>query len=336
LRIATFAMALAAAGCASVWRGFSTRDVGRVAVSAEPWSAEGLSGRRLTTEHFDIISTIRDTEFESALPRIMEAAHARYTATLRPTGDGSTDWTSKPARHQQAGLPVGPARLVTYIFGTRSEWSRFARRRFPARYAIYSRIRSGGFTEGAASVSFYTTRSTTLATLVHEGWHQYVAARFEAPIPAWLNEGLACYHEAIEIAGPEPRFTPQRNTFRISSLRKAIQSNTLLPLGHIVDTDAGQVISRHHGGVAHLYYAQAWAFVTFLRHGAGGRYSPAFNRMLRDIADGTFNHRVRAAGLTSATAGQSYGESVFRVYFGCTPDEMADGYYDHLVRLAGF
>ena len=310
-RVSVFAIMLGVAGC--VGGGPARR-----AVSTQVWSEQGLSGRRIITEHFDTVSTLGDAEFEAALPVFLEATYKRYHATLPAPSDAST-------------------RLTTYIFGTRSEWARFTRHRFPARCGVYSRIRSGGFTEGDTSVSFYVSRATTLATLAHEGWHQYVGSRFETQIPAWLNEGLACYHEAVEFAGSMPRFTPQRNTFRINSLREAIQRDTLMSLREVVDTNAGQVISRRHRDITQIYYAQAWALVTFLRHGARGRYAPAFDRMLSDIADGTFAVRVSAAKLGSADAATlSSGGATFRTYFDRTPDDLADEYYDHLIRVSGF
>ena len=283
----------------------------------EAWSYEGLTGRRITTKHFEIISTLRDVEFEDALPRFLEMTYRRYERML-----------PAPAR------PSCP--LTIYIFATRQEWEWFTRRRFPSRYEVYSRIRQGGYTEGDMSVSFYVNRSGTLATLAHEAWHQYVGSRFDTPIPAWLNEGLACYHEALHVARDRPVFTPRHNTFRINSLCEAVQRDTLLSVGGIVDTDAGQVISQDDSRITQVYYAQAWALVTFLRHGAGGRYADAFDRLLTDVTEGTFGVHVGAARLGSSDpSGTSVGRAAFEAYFGLV-DAVADEYYDHLVRVCGF
>ncbi len=289
-----------------------------VPVTRQAWSEEGLCGRRLATEHFEIISTLHDMEFENALPAFLEAAYKRYEETIPSSNKVET-------------------KLTTYIFNTRSEWAQFMRRHFPVRYNLYARIRSGGFSEGDKSASFHVSRSTTLAVLAHEGWHQYIASRFDAPIPAWLNEGLACYHEALEFAGPAPRFTPQHNTFRINSLRKAVHEDKIMSLREIVDTDAGQIIGRCDSDTTQVYYAQAWALVTFLRHGAGGRREAAFERMLRDIVDGTFPVHVSAMRLRAGDgATMSIGEATLTAYFNSSPNEMSGEYYDHLVSLVGF
>ena len=298
--------------------GCETAGPASVEFTRQGWSREGLTGRKYTTAHFDIVSTLRDPEFEQALPGFVEAAYQRYQSTLPAAPDDGT-------------------RLTMYVFGTRSEWKRYTQRHFPTRYELYRRIRDGGFTEGDVSVSFYTSRAATLATLAHEGWHQYADSRLDAPIPAWLNEGLACCHEAVEFAGRKPRFTPRHNTFRINALREAVRRDELLSLREIVDTDAGHVISRDHGLIAGVYYAQAWALITFLRHGDQGRHAGAFDEMLTDLAEGNFSVRVSAAGLTARDdAGVTFGNAAFREYFGRKPEDLQDEYYDYPVRICGF
>lgn len=301
-----------------------------VAYTTHAWSQDGLTGRRFSTPHFEIISTLDDAEFEAALPAFLEAAYRRYERTV-------------PVPQRPGGASGADKKLTTYIFGARRQWQRFVQRRYVARYDLYRKIRSGGFTEGAISVSFYTDRSSTLATLAHEGWHQYVGARIDHPPPPWLNEGLACYHEAVEFIGDRPRFTPRRNTFRINSLREALHRDELLTLREIVDVDAGRVISQDHSRITKTYYAQAWALITFLRHGAGGRYASRFKQLLADIGTGDYRARAGAYGLgrreaeaDGAHANLTLGRATFEAYFACTPESLADAYYDYLVRLAGF
>lgn len=298
--------------------GCATGGAVRGSATVQPWLEDGFAGRRITTAHFEIISTLRDAEFEAALPAFVEAAHKRYEATLPP-----------PRR--------ADSRLTMYVFGTRTEWERFTRRRFPVRFPIYSRIRAGGFTEGNVSVSFYTNRAATLATVAHEGWHQYVDARFASPIPAWLNEGLACCHEAVQFADSTPRFTPRHNTFRINNLCEAVQTDMLLSLPRLLSTDAGQVIGLSGSRAAETYYAQAWALIDFLQRGAGGRYADAYDRLLGDIANDAFRVRLSAQKLGTPDAVRlSQGELAFQTYFGGTTEVMANEYYDHLIRLTGF
>ena len=282
------------------------------------WREGAHSGRRITTAHFEVFSTLTDEAFEAALPGFLESAHAGYREML-PLGD------------QQ------PARLTTYVFGTRIEWLAFARRHYPNRLHIYSRIQSGGFTEDTTAVLFYVSRSGTWATLAHEGWHQYVASRLPSGIPAWLNEGLACYHESVDFSGETPKRKPLHNTFRINHLRAAVQSGTTLSLGELVRTDAGRMIGHHHGGVAQVYYAQAWALITFLRDGADRRYASGFAALLDHLADGSFATRIGASRLAEPGGGDlSLAESVFPAYFGCRVEALASSYREHLLHVSGF
>lgn len=245
------------------------------------WRETGVPGRHFSTEHFDIYSTLPDAGCESAIPSLLESAYDRFATTLPPRSD---------------------ARLTTYVFGRRSEWARFTRQRFPERWEVYERIRQGGFTEGSVSASFFVSRSQTLATLIHEAWHQYVAVQLKEPLPAWLNEGLACYHEAVDLAGSAPRFTPEHNTFRMAALRDAVQRNTLLALSELIETNAGAVLARDDEKFTQVYYAQAWALIVFLRHGAGGKYAADFDRLMQDVSQGAFRTKVSAARLTDGRA----------------------------------
>ncbi|MFQ5589676.1 MAG: DUF1570 domain-containing protein [Phycisphaerae bacterium] len=287
---------------------------GHVGAITEPWSYNGFTGRRITTEHFEVISTLRDAEFEAALPGFVEAAYKRYESTVPSS--------AQPDR-----------RLTIYVLATRPEWLRFTRCRFPARLPVYSKIRAGGYTEGNTSVLFHANRWSTLATIAHEGWHQYVALHVRAAMPAWLNEGLACWHEAVDWSGPLPRFTPQHNTYRLNSLRSALRENRVLPLAELLDTDPGAIIGRDDNRLTQEYYAQVWALITFLR--TGSRHAGAFDALLRDIGEGRYSARVGAARLVSADAAHiSPARAVFQTYFGPILDAGADQYYDHLVRLA--
>lgn len=289
-----------------------------VTVSVTDWTIDRYRAKRLTSEHFDIYSTLQDKVFEAALPAFMEAAYRQYSATLPPDEE----------HHKK---------MTVYLFGLRRQWRNFVRQHYPTRFSLYDRIRTGGFTEGDTSVSFYMNRSTTLATLAHEGWHQYVESRLNTTIPAWLNEGLACYFESIDYSGEQPKFTPQRNTLRINSLRSALQQRSLFTLREIVSTHAGEVIRNSGTRNTQTYYAQAWALITFLRHGGQGVYADDFDRLLADIADGSYRIRLSAAGLgETGIVEKTLGAATFQAYFGFLPETLAEEYHEHLMNISGF
>ncbi|MBI4716842.1 MAG: DUF1570 domain-containing protein [Planctomycetes bacterium] len=307
--LAAFALLFLAVG-----NGCTVPPARRAGVTLTPWSEEGFVGRRLSSAHIQIYSTLADPLLEGALPGFAEAAYGRYTQTIAP-------------RH-------APSRLNFYVFNTRAEWERFTQRRYPLRSAVYARIRAGGYTEGAASATFLTGRGDLLAALAHEGWHQYVATQLDAGLPAWLNEGLACYHEAVDCAAGRPRFTPRNNTRRLNSLREAIAGDRLIPLADLLRTDAGEVLQLDHSGVTEAYYAQVWALTVFLKDAGSSSRAAALRRLLDDAAVGRLSARTRAWRLGRADAVElSFGEVVFRAYFAAAPESLADEYYDFLVRL---
>ena len=289
-----------------------------VTFDTQEWSQDGFTGRRLSTQHFEIYSTLRDEDFESALPGFVEAAYSAYEELL----------PAPPGRYE---------RLVLYVFGLRTEWEAFTRRRFPVHFPIYRRIRNGGYTDGNVSVLFCQDRGSALATIAHEGWHQFVSSRFTQVLPAWLNEGLACGFESVDPSSARLRFDPNQNTFRINSLREGIQQDNLMSLAEIVETDPGRMLAGKSLRNTDAYYAQVWALITFLRHGASGRYRADFDRLLEDIANDTFGKRLSADRLLSGeSATTTLGETVFRIYFRATPNELDAAYYDHVVRMAGY
>lgn len=303
---------LLASGCAVL------KPAEPVVRSQETWSFGAHEGRKYVTAHFDIYSTLLDRSFEEALPAYLEAAHQEYVKLIPPN-------------------PQSPDHLQTYIFETRAQWERFAAHLFPTRFPVYRQIAAGGFSEGNVCAAYYIRRPYTLSVLAHEGLHQYVAQHCAVGLPAWLNEGLATYCESFDLPGDEVRFTPQRNSFRINALRDALQAKAVLPLRAMLATDAGAVIVEGRSVKTRTYYAQAWALVCYLRHGALGQYAAGFNRLLRDLSTGDVPVMAQAAKIRAPSpSSTSFGEAVFRAYITEDLDEFERGFERYLYELAGF
>ena len=99
------------------------------------------------------------------------------------------------------------------------------------------------------------SRDTLLRTIRHEVLHQYLDARMGS-IPSWFNEGLAEYYEIMEhnrglpvVGGPHP-----------DHVRTLDQSRQLIDLRNFV-----QLSPIDFYGSSDQNYAQAWAFIHFLR-----------------------------------------------------------------------
>jgi len=287
-----------------------------ISFTSSPWVEKELSGRRLVTEHFDIWSTLRDGEFEVALPEFLELAYSHYVATIPP--------------------PEGESpRLNVYILGTPSEWAQFVMFRQPPGVDIHMLTRADGFTHESMSACVYEDRATTLAALAHECWHQYIGTRSSMPIPAWLDEGLGCCFEVLQVSNGKRKYDPARNSIRLKGLREAIGRGKLLPLEMLVISDAASISGHYNADLTQTYYAQVWALVTFLRDGADGRFAKDFDHLLDDVGNGRFLARVSAHKLQAPGGDEiPFGEAAFQAYFKTTTKALSDDYYGYLFDRA--
>lgn len=298
-------------GCTSPERG------PEFTLEQEEWNYRGTAGKILKTPHFTIHTTIQDPVMVEIMPDFAEASYRRYEK-LMPGGASDRD----PLR--------------SYVFEQRRQWNQFTRDfANPRRVPIYLRIQSGGYSENAVGVLYLIGRERTLSVFAHEGFHQYVASRFDETIPPWLNEGLACYCEAFQMDGMKPVFTPDHNTFRMNNLRTALNAKELVPLKEILDTHAGNII-RLGGRKVASYYAQAWALVTFLRHGKNKQYVEGFRKLLDDAGTSRMRQAADAFRAASSEGDVSYGAACFRHYVCDDVETFEEDYKAFLLPLVGF
>ncbi len=308
LPVALFAMV--AGGCGDILRGPIP-----VTFEREEWSFSNAKGAKLTSEHYVIHTTCKSKPFTDALPQFVESCWSAY-AELLPS-DRAPD---RP--------------LETYLFQTRWQWERFTEEFAGARADTYMQIRSGGYSERGVTVSHYGTRRQTLSILAHEGLHQYLEVTHGRPIPAWVNEGLACYFESFDLT-PDGRavFVPERNSLRTPALREALRTKSLQPLSQILATDAGREIHKPSAGVL-TYYAEAWSLVVFLmrpRH--VNPYHDGFRQMLRDLGTDAMERKARAFMAADTDGRMSRGEAIFRAYVTDDTERFWSDYEQYLYQL---
>ncbi|MFH0981219.1 MAG: DUF1570 domain-containing protein [Planctomycetota bacterium] len=311
-RMATLLVTAMTAGCEPI------PQAPKFQLETTEWKFHNDVGQELTTDHFEIYTTIQDTGLREALPLFLESAYRLYTDLLLP-------------------VSADNPRMQTYLFNSRYQWDQFVRQTFPQRYSTYARIQHGGFSEGRLCVVYYLQRAYTLSIIAHEGMHQYFGSHFDVKIPAWLNEGLATYCEGFDFRGTAPVFLPRQNTFRLNPLRQTLAAGALIPLRQILVTNAGEVVTEGQSGLTSAYYAQVWALIVFLRHGQSGKYAAGFAEMLEDIRNGSLHTKARAARLASGNPSQiSLGEAVFRAYITHDLDDFEQEYRTYMIELAGF
>jgi len=263
-----------------------------VSYQVREWPLENLSGHIVETEHYLIYTTVSDSMFDRGCAELAEAQYRRFAKDV--------------AVHPEGKMKV-------YVFANRGQWEAYTQVAMGPRAKDYLRIRDGGYSANETSVLYYLRRYPTLAVLAHELFHQYLDCAGDEPVPAWLNEGMACYYEAHEWNGTKPVFTPKNNTFRRETLGEAYQTEQLYPLTEILATHAGEV-SKGSSMKVGTYYAQVWALVLFLRDGAGGKYAEGFKLLLAEMGTGALKTRVNAYAAASAGQRMSFGEVVFRQY----------------------
>lgn len=165
---------------------------------------------------------------------VLEAAYAIYNVRLKSVGRG-----------EKRRFPV-------YLFSDE------------ASYLAYTKDISGVSPQGSAGLYSpvlkhlliwnLPARDAMMRTVRHEGFHQYLDRLMDQP-PSWLNEGLAEYYETAEIVSGRRRMGMVRED-HLYSLKKK-----LVPLKDFLYQPPSTFYAKPG-----LHYAQAWAFVHFLRH----------------------------------------------------------------------
>lgn len=277
------------AGCAEV-----VQPRAEVDAREESWTFRGVAGKELITPHYCVRTTCSNPRLLHDIPGFLETCWTAYSELV-------------PPRREPASA------AMTYLFQTRQQWEIFTKEFSPAKAPTYLLIRSGGYEERGVTVSHYGRMATTLSVLSHEGLHQFLSLTRGSPLPAWANEGLACYFEAFDLDDQgRPKFTPRNNLIRRNSLRDAYFRKDLFPLPELLSTNAGRVVALPTMKVR-TYYGQTWSIVLMLleadpksKEGAG------FRRLLADL--GTDEMRRVASEVGKDARGEEFGERVFRAY----------------------
>jgi hypothetical protein len=221
--------------------------------------------------------------------------------------------------------------MIVYLFGTRDEWADFTKLTFPAQAYTYLHLQAGGYTDqpSGTAVTHDLGRDRTLSLLAHEGFHQYVARHLDRPLPAWLNEGLACQWEAFKLTEDRPVFTPKQNYLRRNGLRSALNSKDgFIPLPQLLGMNAGEAVVET-GQTVRSYYSQVWLLILFLQQGSKGKYAEGYKALLADAGTDRLDAAVGAYRATNPDAGKlSEGEMIFRHYITENMGECANEYFD--------
>jgi Protein of unknown function (DUF1570) len=280
----------------------------QLVLSTEPWTFGDRQGRTITTPNYRVFTTVDWPWLVDSMPAFVESAIRHYTTAL-----GELERPERP--------------LDTYLMANRPQWLDLCRSLLDSEDRTFEQIQRGGITLNGRAMLYNLGPRDTFALVAHEGWHQYTQTMFRETLPVWLEEGIATYMEGFrwDRARNLPVFLPWRNFERFEALRKAANSQRLIPLAELLNSTPQEQLARSDER-ALTYYAQVWALVHFMREGANGRYADALTDILRDARDARVTrHIADELGMQAARSAtlRRRGPQLFQAY--CNTDLAAAG-----------
>ena len=229
----------------------------------EVWENKYGSGLKLTTEHYEIFTTLLKPLMLCQIPGFMESVNAAY--------------------NQQLPEPVqAKSRLKIYLFADRRQWEDFTRDFTGEQADIFCQIQAGAYYYNGMCVAYDIGWQRTICVLAHEGWHQFSDSYFTFRLPSWLDEGVAMLFESYSAENGRFHFEPVNNTYRLDELRKTLSNDKMMPLEELIATHPGDVLATDQTEAVMAFYSQSYALVRFLREARCGRYSSTYGKLLAD------------------------------------------------------
>ena len=228
--------------------------------NVEDWPNDYGTGIVITTDHYEVYTTLLDPLMLRQLPAFMESAHRAY--------------------QKQLPYPIDTeSKFIVYLFADRQQWEMFTKTFTGPQWPMYLNIKKGAYYLNGACVAYNIGRTRTFSVLGHEGWHQFNSRHFAYRLPSWLDEGIAMLFEVSQYDKKGLfEFMPGRNLSRLGALKKTLGTNRMIPLENLIALNPGQVMTDTDATMA--FYAQSYALVRFLREDDYGRRLSKFHNIL--------------------------------------------------------
>ncbi len=331
LSVATLLVALGAAGCSRSYLAQANQPVAMLDVrtatmqrlqaehppalkSVEIWPNKYAPGLKLTTDHYEIFTTLLEPLMLRTVPGFVESAYRAY--------------------NEQLSQPVETAaKFTTYLFADRWQWESFTRDFAGDQAPIFCRIQSGAYYLNGACVAYDIGRTRTLSVLGHEGWHQFNTRHFKYRLPSWLDEGIAMQFESSVYENGTFTFAPAANLARLGALSETLGKARTIPLRDLVATSPGEVLASDQAEAVMAFYCQSYALVRFLCEAGQGRRLPLYRHLVWDGFRGTWP-LDETAGRTAADRNlprtvdwnRVVGPHLFSRYVGADIDRLESEY----------
>ncbi|HUT28561.1 MAG TPA: hypothetical protein VMX13_02125 [Sedimentisphaerales bacterium] len=231
--------------------------------AVQTWQSDYGPGLKLTTEHYEVYTTLLDPLMLSQVPGFVESAYRGYNSQL-----------PEPIETQ--------TRFTVYLFADRKQWEEFTDKFAGWLAPTYRRIKKGAYCLNAVCVAYNIGRERTFSVLGHEGWHQFNSRHFRFRLPSWLDEGIAMLFEANRYDRGMFYFEPGRNLYRLGDLKMTLTKKKIIPLRELIAVNPGEVLSTEGTDAITAFYCQSYALVRFLREDDYGRRLGQYHTMLLD------------------------------------------------------
>ncbi len=236
-----------------------------VSVIKKEWSYFGEEGVQFVTPNWNIRTTIPVPRIVDSLPDFYDDLLHHYTTVF-------------------GELPYPQKAIDVFIFANETQWKRKLHEILGNGAEEWYSLGRGGLTVDGIGVLYHLDKRgrsrVTLRIAAHEGWHQYAEAVLIDPLPTWLDEGIGTWMEGFRIRSGETIFMPASNWDRLSTLRKIVSADRLDSLDFLINADPSALLSTGRTNLLG-YYAQLWAFTSFILEFDEGKYRPALRRLLK-------------------------------------------------------
>ncbi|MEN6336281.1 MAG: hypothetical protein ABFE01_18660 [Phycisphaerales bacterium] len=231
--------------------------------SIEPWNSKFGPGFKLTTDHYEILSTVQQPLILRMIPGFVESAYRGYNDQLAEPIETATKFT-------------------IYLFADRQQWEDFTHDFAGDQAPLFLKIKTGAYYLNGSCVVYDIGPKRTLAAVGHEGWHQFNSRLFKYRLPSWLDEGVAMLFEASVYEQGLFRFDPATNVQRLGALKDTLGKSKQIPLRDLITTSPGEVLASDQTEAVMAFYSQSYALVRFLRESGYGMRLSAYHRLMQD------------------------------------------------------
>jgi hypothetical protein len=236
--------------------------------SVEPWENTYGPGLKLTTDHYEVYTTLLNPLILSRVPGFVESAYKAY-------------------QKQLPELVETKFKMSVYLFAKRKQWEDFTRVFVGENAPLYLKIKSGAYCLNDACVAYNIGSNATFSVIGHEGWHQFNQRHFRYRLPSWLDEGIAMAFEYNRYENGLFTFDPSQNLNRLGGLKLTLAEDKMIPLRVLIGLDPGQAV-RIGQDATQAFYSQSYALVRFLKEDNYGQRLAQYHQMLMGAVDGTW------------------------------------------------